>query len=307
MNAPFHKSVARAPKGTICNWMVCSDGKRIRVAGWKGGDKGTVLLFQGRTEYIEKYGAVATRFVEMGYSVVAVDWRGQGLSDRFGASRTIGHVDDFADFQLDIAAVNEFITEQGFPAPEVALCHSMGGAIGLRALHNGLPVKKVIFSAPMWGIYLSPMMKPVASAVSSLSAALGKTEKLAPTTTLQNYAMVQEFKGNTLTNNADEYAMIRKQISSFPDLELGGPSVHWMRKAMEETATLCEMPAPKTDCLCFLGSNEQIVDKDCIRNVMNKWPNGELVILDNAQHEVMLEEDHITADVWKRIESFLAD
>jgi len=53
------------------------------VGHWTGQHvKGTVLLFPGRTEYIEKYGPAAADFLARGFATVVIDWRGQGLADR---------------------------------------------------------------------------------------------------------------------------------------------------------------------------------------------------------------------------------
>ena len=45
--------------------------------------RGTVVLLTGRGEFIEKYATeVVGELLERGFAVVALDWRGQGLSDR---------------------------------------------------------------------------------------------------------------------------------------------------------------------------------------------------------------------------------
>ena len=79
--APFHAALADGPPGATCVWLTAGQA-RIRVAWWKAGDKGTVLLLPGRTECIEKYGRAAGDLVARGFSVITIDWRGQGLADR---------------------------------------------------------------------------------------------------------------------------------------------------------------------------------------------------------------------------------
>ena len=53
--APFHAELADAPPGATVVWAQAGTA-RIRLAWWKAGDRGTVLLLPGRTECIEKYG-----------------------------------------------------------------------------------------------------------------------------------------------------------------------------------------------------------------------------------------------------------
>ena len=94
--APFFEDVAGGPPGGAAWWLTTSDEKRIRVGLWPTNaeePRGTVLLFPGRTEYIEKYGRTAQELAERGFATLAIDWRGQGLSDRMLDDPRIGHVD----------------------------------------------------------------------------------------------------------------------------------------------------------------------------------------------------------------------
>ena len=52
--APFFDDLANGPKGASARWVDAEDGVRLRMAHWPLTEaKGTVLLFSGRTEYIE--------------------------------------------------------------------------------------------------------------------------------------------------------------------------------------------------------------------------------------------------------------
>ncbi|MEM8538398.1 MAG: alpha/beta hydrolase, partial [Pseudomonadota bacterium] len=105
--APFFADLAKGPDGGAAFWTTTDDGVRLRFGIWPAegkAAKGTVFLFTGRTEYIEKYGPVAARFAASGLATLAIDWRGQGLSDRLVAQPTLGHVGSFDDFQRDVAA-----------------------------------------------------------------------------------------------------------------------------------------------------------------------------------------------------------
>ena len=56
---------------------------KLRVAFWNlESNKGTIILQSGRTEFIEKYYEVISEFIDRGYAVAMMDWRGQGLSSR---------------------------------------------------------------------------------------------------------------------------------------------------------------------------------------------------------------------------------
>lgn len=171
--APLFADLQGLPDGGQACWRKCPDGTRVRMAFWNGTGDETVLIFPGRTEYIEKYGPVAREFLTRGYSVAIADWRGQGLSDRHPNRPQMGHVDHFDDYQLDVAEMVGTVNAAGLPAPTLLVGHSMGGAIGLRALTNGLAVKKAIFSGPMWSIYVEPNLRLVANIVSGIGPFLG--------------------------------------------------------------------------------------------------------------------------------------
>lgn len=287
--APYHADIAGNPDG-ICHWCTTSDGVRIRVGHWPVADaKGTVLIFPGRTEYIEKYGRTAAEFARRGYAAVAVDWRGQGIADRLLDNRAVGHVDDFTDYQIDVAAMMAHVDTLDLPKPYHLLGHSMGGCIGLRALHDGLPVVSAAFSAPMWGIKMSPALRPIAWGLSSVSKPLGFGGVFAPGQQAETYVLRATAEDNTLTSDAENFVILQNQLKAHPDLALGGPSLHWLNESLREMRKLAQKPSPKVPSVTFLGSDESIVDPARIHDRMAKWPTGELVVLEGSRHEMLME------------------
>ena len=123
------------------------DGLRLRLGLWspEGTSIGTVLLFPGRTEYLEKYALIAGRLAAEGFAVLAIDWRGQGRSDRLLNDTRAGHITDFADYQTDVVEMVVAADALDLPRPWHLLSHSMGGCIGLAELLNGLPVRTAAF------------------------------------------------------------------------------------------------------------------------------------------------------------------
>ena len=99
--------------GAEARWLTASDGVRLRAVVWRGGRQGTAVIFPGRTEFAEKYGRVAGELVARGLSVLVIDWRGQGLSDRHPANAMLGHIEDFRTYQLDVAALLDLEARAG--------------------------------------------------------------------------------------------------------------------------------------------------------------------------------------------------
>lgn len=304
-NAPLFNDIAQAPEGGAAHWVTANDGVNIRVAHWaplkKGAfaaAKGTVLLFPGRTEYIEKYGPAAEDFLTRGYATAIIDWRGQGLADRTTDNPLLGDVVDFKDYQRDVAAMMGHLSSLDLPQPYYLVGHSMGGCIGLRALIEGLPVKAAAFSAPMWGIAMAPPLRPIAWAISSMSRKFGFGESLAPGQSTEGYVNRVNFSDNTLTSDNDMFDFMGMQLDAHPELELAGPTLRWLNEAMRETRGLCETPPPNVPCLTFLGTDEAIVDSKAIHSYMAKWSNGTLHMLKDARHEVMMETPAMRKDVF---------
>src|ERR1700744_5118098 len=87
------------PEDAATAMLETPDGGRLGYAPWARppGRKGTVCVFQGRAEFIEKYFEVVRDLRARGFAVATFDWRGQGLSDRPLRDRYRGHVMSFAD------------------------------------------------------------------------------------------------------------------------------------------------------------------------------------------------------------------
>jgi lysophospholipase len=285
--APFYAEVAEASQGAHAFWIEARDGVRLRAALLSEGPEGTVLLFHGRTEYAEKYGAVARWLGGRGFSVLTVDWRGQGLSARLLPDVAVGHVVAFADYQADVAALLDAADSMGLPGPRHLLAHSMGGAIGLRALMEGLPVASAAFSAPMWGILMSAGLRPVARALGRASRPLGLAERYAPGTGPAPASVA--FERNVLTGDRGTYERMRGQVAAHPELALGGPSLRWLHEALVEEVALARRPSPAVPCLCAVGSLEAVVSASVIRDRMSRWPTGRLVEVEGARHEILME------------------
>ncbi|KUP92104.1 alpha/beta fold hydrolase [Tritonibacter horizontis] len=297
--APFHADIAQGPEGGAAHWLTTSDGLRIRAGHWpppQAGSAGhgtapagTIFLFPGRTEYIEKYGPFAKDMVARGYCVLTVDWRGQGLADRALSDRRLGHVDHFDAFQRDVAALQAHAEALKLPKPWFVLGHSMGGAIALRALMNGLPVEACVFTAPMWGIRIPFALRPLARLLGRFRTQLGLNHRLVPTTKIEQYVQIAPFEGNLLTTDPEMYAFLQMQMDAQPDLVLGGPTIQWLGAAMVECAALAASASPDVPCITFLGDREDIVATAPIHDRMARWPNGRLEIVAGAQHEILIE------------------
>jgi len=288
--APFRADLAEGPAGGQAVWVRADDGVRLRVGFWpSAGASGTVLLFPGRTEYIEKYGRIAGDLTSAGYHVAAIDWRGQGFADRLAEDARLGHVNKFTNYQRDVAAMVDATLAAELPRPWFLLSHSMGGCIGLRALIEGLSVRRAVFSSPMFGIHVAPALEPLARVLPPLAQRLGQGLRYAPGTRPTNYLTDADFETNMLTTDRDHFDYLGRQIAGEPHFTLGGPSLHWFGEARNEGRVLEAMPRPGLPVLSMMGSEEMIVDTDAAMRFHANWPSARIEVIAGARHELMME------------------
>ena len=128
-----------APDDAVSGTIRTRDGVNLRYARFAPppGRKGTVVLLQGRAEFIEKYFETARDLRARGFAVATLDWRGQGGSARGLSDARKGYVRDFADFEIDVETFYRQVVLPDCPPPYFALAHSMGGAVMLRVAHAG--------------------------------------------------------------------------------------------------------------------------------------------------------------------------
>lgn len=297
--APYHAALAEGPEPALAHWLTTADGLRIRLGfwpggDWPGGDMGTVVIFPGRTEFIEKYGRTATRFRDRGFAVAAIDWRGQGLAARMLADPDIGHVGGaFTDYQNDVDAVLAALGALGAPRPYFLVGHSMGGAIGLRSLLSGKDFVAAAFSAPMWGIAMSRIIGPFAKTLARGLDTVGFSTRYAPGAQRESYIRSAPFKDNTLTTDPDAFAYMKRQAEADRLFALGGPSVRWLHSALVEIEHLNRAPLPDLPAVTAVGTLEAIADRTQITALARRWDSCAFHEYEGAQHELMMERPEV--------------
>lgn len=289
--APFLTELADSVPGARAFWVQASDGLRLRIAHYPGPEtaRGTVLIFPGRTEYVEKYGRVAAGLADRGFHSIAIDWRGQGMADRMLENGLTGHVDRFADYQRDVEAALALVDQLALPGPRFLFGHSMGGCIGLRSLMNGLDVGAAAFTGPMWGIRIGAAVRPAAWALGWGSRRIGLGHLFAPGTGSDSYVARSPFEDNLLTRDREMWDYMQRQVDADPRFHLGGPSLTWVLEALGECRDLSRRPSPDLPCLTWIGANERIVDTHRVHDRMAAWPKGKLEVVENGEHELLME------------------
>ena len=302
-DADFYSEIADGPPHGAAYWMKTDDNVRLRVGtyGSTKDRKGTILVFLGRFGYIERYGRVAKEFDKKGFATVLADWRSQGLSDRLAKDRQTGHINRFADYQSDVKALLGAAEELGLPKPFFLVGVSMGATIGLRALHEGLPVAACAMISPMWSIKMSTIERVAAWPLCWAAQKFGLGYKYVPGESAKIYTLTTPFEENNMTHNTHMYDYWVEQARIVPELHIGGPSMAWLYQGLSECRNLSKMDSPDIPCITFCGELDQLVDNRAIIDRMERWPNGKLELIRGAKHDVLTELPEIAGDVMDEI------
>lgn len=306
LDASFLNNVFKWPQVANTNYKATTDGIRVRTSFWAANDPvGTVFVFPGRADYIEKYGGLANFCLSNNLNVIAIDWRGQGLSERLLDDKNIGHIEDFKNYQNDVEVIINEAKDAGLVKPWIIFAHSMGGLIGLRTLHDNPVFEKVVFTSPMWGIQMPPILKSGASIIMSLISLIGKMETYAPTTSPETRILNEEYEFNKLTSDIRNFKLLRQQLIQHPDLQIGGPSSAWVSAALDEIEFQIGKEPPITPALCFLGEKEEIIDNLAVREFCKNWDSCDLISIPDAKHDLLMEKKMILHSLFEKLEKFI--
>jgi lysophospholipase len=280
----------------------------LRAALTPGGSRGLAVLLTGRTAFLEKAAIVATPLLERGYSVVSLDWRGQGLSDRLVSPAAKGHVAAFAEYHADLATVLADPAVAALGPPRLVVAHSMGGAIALGALADGVlaPVPLVL-SAPMLGIAMPWIARAAARLTIGIARLAGRLERWPPFGDVAGaYPLTADPADNLLTGDREVFAWLALALRTDPRLQTGMPTIAWFSAAEREMRRIAEQGQLPMPSLCLLGGAEAVVDPKAVRAGASRL-GVDLVDIPGARHEVLIEAAPLRAQAWAAIDRFLAD
>lgn len=298
-----------APEGAVVGRLETADGVGLRYAHWEPppGRRGTVCVFPGRAEFIEKYFEVAEDLRALGFAVAILDWRGQGLSDRPLRDRNKGHVEKFADYQQDVDAFMQRIVLPDCPPPYFALAHSMAAAILIRTAEQGQRwFERTVLSAPMLGLAGRPGWVG-AQWLAAWLRKLGADRAYVPSGS-PRAAFSEPFAGNPLTSDPVRYARTAKVLETNPDLGLGSPTIGWLAAAYEEMAVLSHPLYPQRlrhPLLIVSAGRETIVSNAATEEFAFRMRTGSHVVIHGARHEILMERDLYRGQFWAAFEAFV--
>ncbi len=297
------------PDDVVTGAIKTGDGVSLRFARWHPppGRKGTVCLFQGRAEFIEKYFETVRELRSRGFAVATLDWRGQGRSERKLGDPYKGHVSDFSEYEDDLETFMKEVVLPDCPPPIFAIGHSMGGTVMMRLARQGSRwFDRIVLSAPM--IRLSGSRNSgLAKFTARTMRLLGMGSAYVPggSDTVQSTG---SYIGNRFTSDPVRHARTKAVLEAAPDLGLGSPTVGWLNaayRAMNEFADPAYPSKVRQPLMLVAAGRDEIVSTAAIEDVAIRLRAGSHLIVAGARHEQMMEQDRYRAQFWAAFDAFV--
>ena len=289
------------PEGARIIWFEGVGGRKLRAClspATVDTPRGTAIVCPGRTEFIEKYFEVARELQDRGFAVLIIDWPGQGLSERLLDDPQKGHVDRFETFMG--ALRNGLDATDELPRPYVSLAHSMGGAIALAAIAQGLvKVEAAAFCAPMWGLPLGRVQRYFIWAM----RVMGRSDDFA-----LKPGPPERFEENVVTYDEPHWQMKRDLTDAAPELSLGPVTWGWLGASLDIFESISKpavLRGIEVPIFVASASDEKLVDNRSHAHVAEHLPNAEHVTVENAMHEILMEKPDKRAEFWAGFDRML--
>jgi len=286
------------------------DGVNLRIAIWnETSSKGTILLQSGRTEFIEKYYEVIQEFINRGFCVALMDWRGQGLSDRVAKNIRIGHVDNFSDYDSDFEEVIRKVYQDSCPKPWIAVGHSMGGClVASNAAKNTDLFDAIILCAPMLSLQMPNLIKKLTYILGFMTK-IGLKEKAVARPEWHEDKGWHEnpFIENQVTSDPRRYERTIMLIREHQELAIGGLTIGWVYGALKRTKKMISpgwIKKIEQPLLLLNATKDKLVNPKENKKICGQ---SNIVIVKDieSEHEILMETDLIREQAWNAIDEFL--
>lgn len=299
------------PLGASAGYIDVRKGLRLRYASWQPvlrERRGTVCIFPGRAEFIEKYFEVVGELRRRGFAVAVLDWRGQGGSSRLTRNPLRGHIEDFAHYEEDLAHFMKAVVLPDCPAPYYALGHSMAAMVLFSAaVKRGCWFARMVMTSPMVKIAGLPMPEGLCRNLTDGLSMFGFGKRTVPGDK-ERFRQIQAFEGNTLTSDRERFLRNLSVLQAAPELAIEAPTIGWLKAALEAIQRVHNAkfaPRIRVPVLMLAASDDQIVDSKAIEDLATRLRAGSQIVLRGSRHEILQERDPIREQFWAAFDAFV--
>ncbi len=297
------------PDNVVTGMLRTPDGADLRFARWAPpvNRKGTVCVFSGRGEFIEKYFETVRDLRERGFAVAMIDWRGQGHSSRGLRDRDRGYVRNFADYEIDVETLMREVVLPDCPPPFYALAHSMGGAVMIRTAYARKRwFDRIVLSAPMIDLPGHRNSLPSRLLLRAMRW-IGRGGRYVPGGSPELVGS-GPFVSNILTSDPVRYARNAAIIAEDPTLALAAPTVAWADTAFRTMQDFKGVNYPgdiRQPILMLAAGDDSIVSTPAIEEFAYHLRAGSHLVIPGARHEILQEQDRYRQQFWAAFDAFV--
>ena len=292
--------------------LVTADSVQLQYYAYRtAGASQAFVISPGRMELAIKYAELAFELVQAGYSVYILDHRGQGLSQRELANPHKGYINDFSQYQQDLAYFVEQIVLPDQHSRHIALGHSMGCAILAGYLQNyPHPFSASVLASPMFGIYTGLVPYRLAQ---SLALAFGQVNRLLSKDIWyfpgQGDYHEKPFSHNPLSHCQNRYQWLMQLYQQYPKAQLGGVTTRWISAAISAMHQIQQKASQWSLPVLLLQAGADKVVSNHAQNLWFQQLDASLlhsrVYIAQAKHEIFMETDSVRQQAISAIDQFL--
>lgn len=269
--------------------------------------RGTVIVLQGRNEFIEKYYETMVDLSKRGFTAATFDWQGQGGSHRLLRNRLRGYVRRFDDYTHDLDYFLRKIVLPDCHPPFYILGHSSGALVALASMEKlSSRITRMVLCAPFMGLAQQRLgdntVRRIASGLRWFG--LGRVYSSG-----RRNLFLRPFSGNPLTSDPDRFTRNMEIPQIHPDLALGGATIRWLWGALDASYTINKREYQESTfivpTLIIAAGGDRVVSTTRLERFASSTRNISLVTIDGAQHELLQEADIYRKQLWAAFDAFI--
>lgn len=271
--------------------------------------KADIVIVHGYSSVIPKFYECIWYFLTNGFNVRILEQRGHGRSVRETLNPDLIHITDYRDLILDLRYFVKHIVIPGNTEglPMYLFGHSMGGAVSACYLgHYPHDFKKAVLTSPMLAMETGDIPVFGAFVLADVMIRFGKGEYPMPGSA--PFSEEPDFRGSVATSEAryQWFFEIQKAHPEFRMCRTTYQTAMQLLRLSQEAMREKNLHGIRVPVLLFQAEHDVLVKADAQDRFVESIPNGRLVRVEGAKHEIYRSDNRILTDYWKEILDFLS-
>ncbi len=288
------------------------DGIVLR-SGWAkttaGASKGTVLLIPGYTSMLELYSETFHTFLNEGYDIAGIEYRGQGLSHRDLPNPEKGYISNYDALTADVAKYIGHLKDDGVENIYV-YASSMGGHLALRMAGTEQPdVAAYFLLTPMVQIETGEFPYEVARYLAGFYSATGLGTAFAPgqgpfVPGKEKLGTASPCMDNAKTAQIRDALYIRNE-----KYRVAGTTNDWVTRTMRSTDEITStgfVQRLNKPFFVVTAGDDKWVSTPAATKMCDKLKSCEIAHYEESRHCIDREKPETTKDILGKAMSFFA-